>query len=54
MNMSPAGPGTKNDCAESELGFLYYWRFTANQFVLATSPLRLTTGNFFSAEYLRA
>jgi hypothetical protein len=29
---------------ESEL--LYNWRFTANQFVLATSPLRLTTSNF--------
>jgi hypothetical protein len=29
---------------ESEL--LYDWRFTADQFVLATSPLRLTTSNF--------
>jgi hypothetical protein len=28
---------------ESEL--LYDWLFTANHFVLATSPLRLTTGN---------
>jgi hypothetical protein len=25
---------------------LYDWRFTANQFVLATSPLRLGTSNF--------
>jgi hypothetical protein len=25
---------------------LYDWRFTPNQFVLATSPLRLTTSNF--------
>jgi hypothetical protein len=25
---------------------LYDWRFTANQFVLATNPLRLTTNNF--------
>jgi hypothetical protein len=25
---------------------LYDWRFTANQFVLATSPLRPTTSNF--------
>jgi hypothetical protein len=25
---------------------LYDWRFTASQFVLATSPLRLTTSNF--------
>jgi hypothetical protein len=32
------------DLAESEL--LYDWRFTANQFVLATSLLRLTTSNF--------
>jgi hypothetical protein len=30
--------------SESEL--LYDWRFTANQSVLATSPLRLTTSNF--------
>jgi hypothetical protein len=30
--------------AESEL--LYDWRFSANQFVLAISPLRITTGNF--------
>jgi hypothetical protein len=30
--------------SESEL--LYDWRFTANQFVLATSPLRLTKSNF--------
>jgi hypothetical protein len=29
---------------ESEL--LYDWRFTANQFVLATRPLRLTASNF--------
>jgi hypothetical protein len=29
---------------ESEL--LYDWRFTANQFFLATSPLKLTTSNF--------
>jgi hypothetical protein len=31
---------------ESESELLYDWRFTANQFVLATSPLRLTTSNF--------
>jgi hypothetical protein len=30
--------------SESEL--LYDWRFTANQFALATSPLRSTTSNF--------
>jgi hypothetical protein len=33
-----------NYSPESEL--LYDWRFTANQFVLATSPLSLTTSNF--------
>jgi hypothetical protein len=33
-----------NQSQESEL--LYYWRFTANQFVLATSSLRPTTSNF--------
>jgi hypothetical protein len=32
----------------SESDLLCDWRFTANQFVLATSPLRLTTNNFFS------
>jgi hypothetical protein len=31
---------------ESESELLYNWWFTANQFVLVTSPLRLTTGNF--------
>jgi hypothetical protein len=29
----------------TESGLLYDWRFTANQFVLASSPLRLTTSN---------
>jgi hypothetical protein len=38
--------------SESEL--LYDWRFTANQFVLVSSPLRLTTRDlFFSVEHLR-
>jgi hypothetical protein len=32
--------------SESETELLYEWRFTANQFVLATSPLRLTTSSF--------
>jgi hypothetical protein len=32
--------------SESESELLYDWRFTANQFVLAQSPLRLTTSNF--------
>jgi hypothetical protein len=33
--------------SESELELLYDWRFAANQFILASSPLRLTTSNFF-------
>jgi hypothetical protein len=32
--------------SESESELLYDWRFTANQFVLAASPLRFTTSNF--------
>jgi hypothetical protein len=32
--------------SESESGLLYDWRFTANQFVLAASPVRLTASNF--------
>jgi hypothetical protein len=35
-----------NSLSESESKLLYDWRFTANQFVLATSPLRHTTNNF--------
>jgi hypothetical protein len=37
---------TSESESESESELLYDWRFTANQFVLATSPLRLTTSNF--------
>jgi hypothetical protein len=33
--------------SESESELLYDWWFTANQFVLAPSPLRLTTRDFF-------
>jgi hypothetical protein len=33
--------------SEPASDLLYDWRFTANQFVLATSPLRLTTSHFF-------
>jgi hypothetical protein len=33
--------------ALSNSKLLYDWRFTANQFVLATSPLRLATRDFF-------
>jgi hypothetical protein len=32
--------------ADVERELLYDWRFTANQFNLETSPLRLTTSNF--------
>jgi hypothetical protein len=31
---------------QSKSELLYNWRFTANQFILATSPSRLTTSNF--------
>jgi GR25 family glycosyltransferase involved in LPS biosynthesis len=30
---------------------LYYWRFTANQFVLAPSPLSLMTRDFFNCTF---
>jgi hypothetical protein len=33
--------------SESESELLYDWRFTANQFVLATGPLKPTTSIFF-------
>jgi hypothetical protein len=33
--------------SESESELLYDWPFTANQFVLQTSPTRLTTSNFY-------
>jgi hypothetical protein len=33
--------------SESESELLYDWRFTANHFVLAPSPLRITTRDFF-------
>jgi hypothetical protein len=35
-----------SQCQNHESELLYDWRFTANQFVLMTSPLRLTTSNF--------
>jgi hypothetical protein len=37
---------SKRRCKQSESELLYDWRFTANQFVLATNPLRLTTSHF--------
>jgi hypothetical protein len=42
-----AGWRLKLDSSLSKSKLLYDWRFTANQFVLASSPLRLTTRNFF-------
>jgi hypothetical protein len=49
-----AGPATAKLKSESESDLLYNWRFSADQFVLATSPLRLTTSNFiFLTEHLR-
>jgi hypothetical protein len=38
------------DLIQSEL--LYDWQFTANQFILAPSPLRPTTGILFPTEHL--
>jgi hypothetical protein len=39
-------PVHHSSVSESESELLYNWRFTANQFVLATSHLRFTTSNF--------
>jgi hypothetical protein len=33
--------------AKSKSELLYHWRFTASQFILASSPLRLMTRDFF-------
>jgi hypothetical protein len=40
------GCSSPYNLATSESELLYHWRFTANQFVLETSLLRLTTTNF--------
>jgi hypothetical protein len=37
---------TRDIKTESESDLLYDWRFTFDQFVLATGPLRPTTNNF--------
>jgi hypothetical protein len=42
-NSQPPQPATQ----KSESNLLYDWRSTANQFVLAPSPLRTTTRDFF-------
>jgi hypothetical protein len=39
---------------ESELELIYYWRFIANQFILASSPLTVTTRDLFATEPLRS
>jgi hypothetical protein len=39
--------------SESESKLLYDWWFTAHQFVLAPSPIKLTARIFFSIEHLR-
>jgi hypothetical protein len=39
-------PNWQLTVSESESDLLYDWRFNANQFVSARSPLRLTTSNF--------
>jgi hypothetical protein len=45
QNCQPSNPSIPSE-SESESELLYPWRFTARQFVLATSLLRLTTSNF--------
>jgi hypothetical protein len=45
VNVTPNFTALQSE-SESESELLYDWRFTVNQFVLATSPLRLTTCNF--------
>jgi hypothetical protein len=37
----------ETSCLESESESLYNWQFTANQFILTTSPLRHKTSNLF-------
>jgi hypothetical protein len=51
VNRSAGRPQSESE-SESESELLYDWWFTANQFVLATSPLRLTTSESFSTEHL--
>jgi hypothetical protein len=60
VNSIPISPAKRSDSitlraipvipsrSESESELLYDWRFTTNQFVLATSPVRLTTNTFFN------
>jgi hypothetical protein len=45
VTLLPAGDCTTTNHSESEL--LYDWRFTADQFVLAPSPLRIRTRDVF-------
>jgi hypothetical protein len=45
-NPHPCRVKANNSESESESELLYDWRFTANQFVLAPSPLRITTRDF--------
>jgi hypothetical protein len=46
-NVSPSFPFSKSE-SESEL--VYDWLFTANQFILAISRLRLMTSNFLFSD----
>jgi hypothetical protein len=55
ISRTPPLTQTKAVLSESGSELLYDWRFAANQFVLATSPLGLTTSNsFFLIEHLRS
>jgi hypothetical protein len=38
---------TRSNCEKVKVKLLYDWRLTANHFVLAPSPVRLTTRDFF-------
>jgi hypothetical protein len=48
LNLDSGNGCHKRALAESQSHLLYDWRFAANHFVLATSPLRLTKRIFFS------
>jgi hypothetical protein len=46
VRLEPPGPNSQLSCPNSELELLYERRFTANQFILMTSPSRPKTRTF--------
>jgi hypothetical protein len=54
LSESPTALQSLDSESESESELLYDWLFTANQFVLVPSPLRLTARIFFSIQHLRS